>query len=252
MLDTLIFNTRYAFRQFASNRGFALTVIVTAALGIGLNTAMFSVIRGVLLSPLGYHDPGRLVVFANGATPVRFEQTLSSARSYAGLGAYMNGMEDLTFSGEGEPEVLKGARVSANFLDILGVPPLRGRAFLPDEEKPGAPPVALISQELWQRRFAGTPSITGRSITLAGATHTIVGVLPANFQFPFPGVDVWLTKPSEASAIPPPSRPLSPTLRMFGRLKPDVDLTHADAELLVIDRQYDLAHPGMLDSSNSS
>ncbi|HKD78418.1 MAG TPA: ABC transporter permease [Candidatus Angelobacter sp.] len=249
MLETTASDIRYALRQFGRNRGFALTVILTASLGIGLNTAMFSVIRGVLLEPLGYHDPDRLVVFANGATPVRFEETLSSARSYDGLGAYMNGMESLACSGEGEPEVLSGARVSANFLDILAVPPLRGRSFLPDEDKPGAPPVAMISEELWQRRFAGTPSIAGRSITLAGTGYAIVGVLPAKFQFPFPAADVWLPRPSEALAMDPRSRPLSPILRMFGRLKPGVDLAQADAELLVIDRQYDLAHPGMLDSN---
>jgi predicted permease len=251
MLETVAYNLRYALRQFASNRSFALTVILTASLGIGLNTAMFSVIRGVLLSPLGYHDPDRLVVFANGATPIRFEQTLYSARSYDGLGAYMNGMEALAFSGKGEPVVLKGARVSANFLDILGVQPLRGRSFLPDEDKPGAPPVAMISEQLWEQRFTGTPSIQGQTITLAGTAYTIVGVLPAKFQFPFPGADVWLTRPSEASGIPPQSRPLSPVLRIFGRLKPGVDIAHADAELLVIDRQYDLAHPGMLDSNKA-
>lgn len=247
----LAFNIRYALRQFASNRGFALTIILTAALGIGLNTAMFSVIRGVLLSPLGYHDPNRLVVFANGATLIRFEETLASARSYEALGAYMNGMESLAISGEGEPEVLKGARVSANFLDILGVQPLRGRGFLPDEDMPAASPVAMISQELWLRRFAGTPSITGQAITLAGTNYTIVGVLPAKFQFPFPATDVWVTKPVETPAMAPQSRRLSPILRIFGRLKPGIDIAQADAELLVIDRQYDLAHPGMLDSNKA-
>src|SRR5579859_581292 len=251
MVETIASNIRYAFRQFGRNRGFALTVILTVSLGIGLNTAMFSVIRAVLLAPLDYRDPDRLVLFANGATPIRFDETLAAARSYDALGAYSNGMENMAFSGEGQPEVLKGARVSANFLEILGIQPLLGRSFLSEEDKSGAPPVVMISAALWQRRFNESQSIIGRSMTLAGTPYTVVGVLPPKFQFPFSAADVWFPKPSEISAIGPQSRPLSPVLRIFGRLKPDVDIAEANAELIVIDRQYDLAHPGMLDSNKA-
>ncbi len=251
MLETIAFNIRYALRQVVRSRGFALTVILTTSLGIGLNTAMFSVIRAVLLAPLGYRDPGRLVLFANAATPIRFDEALASARSYEGLGAYSSGMENLAFTGEGQPEALKGARVSAAFLDILGVQPLLGRSFFPEEDKPGAAAVAMISANLWQRRFNGSQSVIGKSITLAGAAYTVIGVLPPKFQFPFTAADVWLARPSEMSALSPQSRPISPILRVFGRLKPGVDLSQADAELIVIDRQYDLAHPGMLDSDKS-
>ena len=252
MLEIIASNVRYALRQFGRNPGFTLTVILIVSLGIGLNTAMFSVIRAVLLAPLGYHDPDRLVLFANGATPIRFEQALSSARSYDGLGAYSGGIEDMAFSGDGQPEALKGARVSSNFLDILGVQPLLGRSFYPEEDKSGAPPVVMISAALWQRRFNQSQSILGRSVTLAGTPYTVIGVLPPKFQFPFAAADVWLTRPAESSAIRPQSRPLSPTLRMFGRLKDGIDLSQADSELTLIDRQYDLAHPGMLDSNQSS
>ncbi len=251
MLETIAFNIRYAFRQLARSRGFALTVILTTSLGIGLNTAMFSVIRAVLLAPLDYREPDRLVLFANAATPIRFDETLASARSYEGLGGYASGMEDLAFSGEGLPEALKGARISANFLDILGVQPLLGRTFLPDEDKPGAPAVAMISARLWQRRFNESHSIIGRPVTLGGTAYTVIGVLPPKFQFPFAAADVWLPRPSEWSVISPQSRPLSPVLRMFARLKHGVDISQANAELLVIDREYDLAHPGMLDSDQS-
>jgi predicted permease len=251
MLERIAFNIRYALRQLARSRGFALTVILTISLGIGLNTAMFSVIRAVLLAPLGYHDPDRLVLFANGATPTRFDQILSSAQSYDGLGAYASGMENLAFTGEGLPEALKGTRISANFLDILGVQPLLGRSFLPDEDKPGAPAVAMISAKLWQRRFNESQSIIGRPVTLSGTAYTVIGILPPKFQFPFAAADVWLPRPSELSAISPQSRPLSPVLRMFARLKPGVNISQANAELIVIDREYDLAHPGMLDSDKS-
>jgi predicted permease len=251
MLETIAFNIRYALRQLARSRGFALTVILTISLGIGLNTAMFSIIRAVLLAPLDYRDPDRLVLFANGATPIRFDEVLSSAQSYDGLGAYASGMESMAFSGDGLPEALKGARISANFLDVLGVQPWLGRSFLPEEDKPGAAAVAMISANLWQRRFNGSQSIVGRPVTLAGTAYTVIGVLPPKFQFPFAAADVWLPRPSELSAISPQSRPLSPVLRMFARLKHGVDLSQANAELIVIDRQYDLAHPGMLDSNKS-
>ena len=248
MLEVLALNIRYAFRQFARHRTLAGTVVLTIALGIGLTTAMFSVIRAVLLKPLGYDDPDRLVLLSEGATPIRFEEISASARSYTGVGAYASGREDVDLSGDGQPEVLKGARVSGNFLDILGVRPLLGRSFLPAEDKPGGPAVAMISAELWQRRFNGAPSIIGRAATLAGVSSTVIGVLPATFQFPFAAIDVWLTRPSDWSVIGPQSRRISPILRIFGRLRPGVDLQRANTELAVLDHQYAVAHPTMLDA----
>jgi len=239
-------DARYALRQLRKNPAFSVTVVFSVALGIGANTAMFSVIRAVLLEPLGYGDPDRLVLLTEGATPIRFDEIAATARSYTGLGAY-SGREDLAISGDGEPEMLKGSRVSGSFLDILGVRPLLGRGFFAAEDKPGAAPVAMISAELWQRRFGGELSIIGRSVTLAGTAYTIVGVLPARFQFPSAGTDVWLTRPSEWSVIDVKSRPISPSLHMFGRLRPGVSLQQASEELTLIDHQYDVAHPGMLD-----
>jgi len=240
---------KYAVRTMRKTPVLSVAVLVTVALGIGGNTAMFSVIRAVLLEPLGYRDPDRLVLLTNGATPIRFDEMVSSARSYDGLGAYASGREDIALSGDGQPEVLRGARVSGNFLDILGVQPLLGRSFLPAEDKPSAPAVAMISTELWQRRFNGAPSIMGRSVTLAGMAYTIIGVLPPKFQFPFAATDVWLARPSEWSILDPQSRRISPILHIFGRLKSSVDISKADAELLVIDHHYEAPNPGMLDSN---
>jgi predicted permease len=251
MLEIFAFNVRYALRQFARNRAFTVAVMLTIALGIGLNTAMFSVIRAVLLEPLGYRAPERLVLLSNAATPIRFEEMLASAHSYDGLGAFSGGREDLALSGDGRPEVLRGSQVSGNFLDILGIRPLLGRGFLPAEDKPGAPAVAMISAELWRQRFNGTPSILGRSMTLAGTAYTIIGILPAKFQFPRARTDVWLTQPSEWSAIEPVSRRISPIMHIFGRLKPGVDIEAANTELAVIDNQYAAAHPAMVDTDKS-
>jgi len=227
---------------------FSLGVVLTIAVGIGANTAMFSVIRAVLLKPLEYREPDRLVQVSGGATPVRLEEMTAASRSYSAMGAYAGGFEDMALSGSGEPEVVKGARVSADFLDILGVKPLQGRSFFAAEDKPGASPVAMISSELWRRRFGRDPSIVGATVIFAGVPTTIVGVLPPGFQFPLVGADVWLTKPTEWSAISPKSRPLSPTLAIFARLRPGVDIQQANAELKVLNRQYATAHPGMLDA----
>ena len=201
-LETLWQDVKYALRSMHKAPGFSIAVVLIVALGIGANTAMFSVIRGVLLKPLGYRDPGRVVLLADGATPIRFHDFLQGAHSYTDVGAYAVTAEQMALSGIGRPEVLSGARVSANFLHILGVNPLLGRSFLPEEDKAGGPAVAMISSELWQRRFGGSPSAVGKTADLAGTPYTIIGVLPPRFQFPFPQTDVWVTQPSELSVIP--------------------------------------------------
>ena len=250
-MNNLIQDLRYALRQLRKNAGFTAVALLTLSLGIGANTAIFSVVHAVLLKPLGYHDPDRVVLVTEGATPVRFEELLAASRSYTEIGSFA-GPEDMALSRVAEPRVLKSARVSANFLRILEVSPLVGRSFLPEEDKPGAPEVAMISAELWREQFHGDRSIAGRTVTLAGMPRTIIGVLPAGFQFPFSGTDMWVTRPSEWSVIPPQGRPLSPTLSVFGRLKPQVAIQQATAELAVLDRQYAAAHPGMLDAKPDS
>ena len=247
-METVRFNVRYALRQFGRNRGFAVTVVLTIALGIGLNTAMFSVIRAVLLAPLGYADPGRLVTMTDSVTPVQYEQLRAGSRTLAGVGAYLGGHEELALSGGGVPEALKGARVSANFLEILGTVPAMGRGFFASEDKPGGAAVAMISTSLWRRRFGADPAVVGRTMMLGGVSYTIVGVLPARFQFPFAENDFWLTRPAEWSSMAERSRPMSPILHLFGRLRPGVTIGQADAEMRVLHEAYAAGHPAMLDA----
>ncbi len=243
ILDILSRDLLHTLRVMRNNPAFAATAVLTLALGIGANTAMFSVVRAVLWKPLAYADPDRLVLLSGGATQTHFEELRAAARSYSAIGEFRGIIENVTLSGGGSfPEVLKEARVSANFLSILGVEPLLGRGFRSAEEEPAGPPVALISAELWRRRFGGNPSIAGHSANFGAAPFTIIGVLPAGFQFPSPGIDVWLTKPSELV------RPLSPILSVFARLRPDVNIAQASAELAVLQRQYMKAHPAMLDA----
>ncbi len=251
ILHTTWQDARHAMRALRKNPAFTATAVLTLALAIGGNTAMFTVIRAVLLNPLAYPEPDRLVRMSGGATPTRFDEMKATAHSFSGLGAFTS-QENIALAGDGEPEVLKGSRVSAGFLRILGADPVLGREFRPEEDSPGGVPVAMISTELWQRRFAGDPQIVGKVVSLAAAPSTIIGVLPPRFQFPFPGLDVWMTAPAESPLFPGKSRALSPFLSVFGRLRSGVSLEQANAELKVIHHRYAMAHPAMLDSKPRS
>ena len=154
-------DTRYALRTIRRRPGFASAVILTLALSIGGATAMFTVIRAVLLKPLAYRDPDRLVRIAGGATVSRFTEMRSAAHSFTDIGAY-TGWDDVILSGGAEPEVLKGAYVSESFLRILGTSPLLGRGFRPAEDSAGGAPVVLIGADLWRRRFGADPSMPAK------------------------------------------------------------------------------------------
>jgi predicted permease len=249
-LASLRQDLRFAARMIARRPGFSAAIVLTVALGIGANTAFFSVIRAVLLRPLAYTDPQKLVLLTRSATPIHVDEFRAAARSYTETGVYSGGAEQLALTGRGEPEVVSAARVSSNFLSILGVVPALGRSFLPAEDRIGGPNVAIISTRLWRQHFGSDPSVLGHTATLAGMPYTIVGVLPPRFAFPFAGAntDVWITRPIEWSLMPLKSRPLSPYLHIFGRLKPEIDLQQANAELAVLNRQYAAAHPAMLDA----
>ena len=238
----------HTLRMLRKNPGFAVTAVATLALGIGGNTAMFSVVRAVLLRPLAFRDPDRLVRIGV-STPVRYDETRQAQRSFSDFGAYSGIPENLTLSGGAEPEALVVVRISANFLHVLGVDPLLGRSFLPDEDSPGGAPVVMIAASLWQRRFGADPQVVGKTVTLDATVYTIVGVLPPGFDFPLPAASVWLPRPAEPSAIPPQSRPMSSILTAVARLGPGVSMQQAAAELRVLSEQYAKAHPGMLDAA---
>jgi predicted permease len=242
LFDVLAQDLRYALRTMRKQPAFAVMILLTLAFSIGANAAIFTVIRFVLLRPLHYQDPDRLVQITGGATPIRYDEIRAGARSYRGIGAYLGQVQEVAISGGPAPESLKQARVSANFLSILGSDPLLGRGFLADEDKPEGARTALISAGLWQRRFGGDPQILGRTITLAGTPHLVVGVMSGDFQFPFSGIDVWVPRPAENVTQ------FSPLLVVFGRLAPGVSLQQATAELSVVNHQYAVAHPGMLDT----
>lgn len=257
LAGTVWSDVRYALRMARKAPLFTGCAVFILGLGIGGNTALFSIVRAVLLAPLGYYDPGRLVSITldNPQRKVqdgpfslgRLEEMRATARSFEGIGAFLRVPENVTLSGAGDPEALRVARVSGNFLNVLGVRPVLGRGFLPAEDSPGAAPVAMISARLWNRRFGGDPTIGGKAATLDATPHTIVGVLPEGFAFPFAGIDVWVTRPAEPTAIPSRFWPSITVLLGFARLGPQVSLEQARAELDVLNRQYVAAYPGRLD-----
>ncbi len=251
---------RYAWRLLLKSPVFTVVAVLTLALGIGGNTTMFSAIRAILLKPLNYRDsnqllqvtvdyPGRpgFVSF----TPIRLEE-MRAAPSLAELGSFLVAPLNLSLSSGAEPEALRGARVSANFLHILGMEPALGRGFLPEEDQTGRPPVVLIGWDLWHRRFAGDPAIAGKAVTLDSTPYTIVGVLPADFQFPFAGLDVWFPNPFAVPLAPPQFWPSSPAQIGFARLKGSASLGQARAELNGLSHRYVLAHPELGDADPAS
>src|SRR5437899_1996282 len=189
---------KFAFRQLSKNPGFTAVAVLTLALGIGANTAIFSFVNAILLRPLPYKDADRLVIVyenyrANGwlknavAAPL-LEVWRKQSTVFEGLGARPWSSASLPLTGPGSPEILAGTRVSANVFGLLGVKPTLGRDFLPEEETFGKHHVVLLSHELWQRRFGGDTNIIGRSITLNSEPKTVVGIMPPETHFPRGGM----------------------------------------------------------------
>ncbi|MCL5670273.1 MAG: ABC transporter permease, partial [Acidobacteria bacterium] len=240
-LETLWQDLRYGLRQLRRNPGFTVVAILTLALGIGANTAIFSVVDAVLLRSLPYKDPAHLLwtTFQNPKSDLHRSAvphpTYFAWRDqndvFSGIAAtHFTG--EFTLKGAGIPERIPGMSVSANFFSVLGVELLRGRSFTPEEDRPGGPRAAILSYGLWQSRYAHDPSILGRPIMLDDKDYSVVGVLPASFKFPTSGrqpqVFVPLAAPTDASSA-------IWFLGVIARLKPGVTLAQAEADLSLID-----------------
>lgn len=231
---------RYAVRTLLRNPGFSCVTLVTLALGIGANSAVFTVANAVLLKPLPYTQAGRLIWIEEvrpqlGARVpgAHFLDWQEYSRVTDGIAAYTDGA--WTLIGTDEPERLEGYRVSASLFPTLGVEMLLGRAFLPIEDRPAGERVAIISHSLWQRQFNGDPSIVGRSIRLEQQDHRVVGVLPPTFRFFAPG-EVWL--PLVLDDAQEQGNTGFSTLSVFARLRPGVSRDQAAAEFEHIKRTY--------------
>jgi putative ABC transport system permease protein len=241
---------RYALRTLAKNPAFTSIAIVAIALGIGANSVIFSAVDAVLLRPLPFKNPGQLVmIWENAAhmgfpkdtpSPANFLDWEKQATSFTGMAAITESSFNLT--GVGEPERLDGRRVSANLFQLLGVPALLGRTFVPDDDKPGTH-VVLLSYSLWQRRFGSDPGIIGRAIALNGKSYTVIGVMPRSMQLPTAGN--WKNQVWVPIAFPPEEAAQrgSHFLEVIARMKPGVTLKQAAAEMDTIAARLEQQYP---------
>jgi predicted permease len=237
---------RFGFRQLRKSPGFVWTTITIFGLGVGITTAAFSVIDGVLLRPLPYQDPDRLVWIHDGMTQEDtsgwsacmkdFLLWRARSKSFQNLAAFTG--DRLTLTGDGRAEELGGADVSAGFFATLGVRPLLGRTFAADADQPGRESEALISERLWREKYAGRDDVLNKSITLDGRPVTVIGIMPSSFQFRLPDVDVWQILP-----LAPPVRRGPFIFRGVARLKQGVSLAQANAEMAGLARQVELTDP---------
>jgi len=241
-------DVRYGLRSLAKNPGFTAVAVLALALGIGANSAIFSVVNAILLRPLPYKDPDRLVMVwedrsKNGYprdTPAagNFHDWREQNQVFEGMAAVANQSFNLT--GSGEPERVDGRRVSANLFQLLGVEPLHGRRFLPEEDQPGAGRVVVLSHGLWQRRFGSDPQVLGSQLTLDGESHTVVGVMPADFRFPSPEDQMWVPIAFNSQEAANRGRHF---LQVYARLKPGVGLEQARAEMDTIAARLQQQYP---------
>ena len=249
-MSTLWQDLRYGMRVLLKQRGFTLVAALALALGIGANTAIFSVVNAVLLRPLPFPEPGRLLVVwtdhrARGgpevewASPEEFEDWRGQNSVFERMAGYTGWGPTLT--GQGEPEQLSGAAVSADMFPLFGVEPALGRGFLPEEDRRGAERVVVLGHGLWQRRFGADPGVIGRVITLGGEGHTVVGVMPAGFKSPLqPRAELWRTL---RPALGPGCGRGCIVLRVVARLRPGVPLERARAEMSTIARRLEAQYP---------
>jgi putative ABC transport system permease protein len=245
-MDTLWKDLRFGMRMLAKNPGFTLVAIMALALGIGANTAIFSVVNGVLLRPLPFPEPGRLLQVWETDTkeggdytvsPVNYRDWLEQSRTLEFMASYR--YENLILTGADQPQRISGVGVTADFFRVLGLEPAQGRMLTEEDDQPGAAPVALMSHSLWQRHFAADPDLVGSTILLNSVAHTVVGILPPELRFPNSGVHVWRPMRLDYSQYGRGSH----FLFTIARMGPDVSLQQAQVEMDGIAARLEQAFP---------
>jgi len=241
MLEGLLADLSYGLRQLRLNPGFALTAVLTLALGIGANISLFSVIRNVLLKPLAYREPERLMRVWMDNRRLQMREDWASYLNYLDykrLGTSFESMAaftepSLNLTGDGEPERIRGAFAEAALFDVLGVKPIQGRLFTKEEETAGKDAVVVIGWGLWQRRFGGG-DVTGKVLDFDGRRLTIIGVMPAGFAFPAKKSEFW----SPLVIRGQPGR-VGYFLQMIARLKPGVTPVQAETQMDLVGKQLE-------------
>jgi putative ABC transport system permease protein len=259
-MQTLMRDLKFAARMLRRNPAFALIAVMTLALGIGANAAIFSVVNAVLLQPLPYQNPGALLSLSAinlqtktggiNASFTKFTQIHDQSRTLEGIAAYYG--TTLSLVTDREPEAINAARVSRDFFSVLGVSPVWGRDFLPEEEATGMGDVAIISDGFWHSHYAADIRALGKSLTLDGKPAIIIGILPARFGFPlqYPEPDVWLPRVSDPTfLLPEQVRSGAGYLNIIARLRGGETLARAQAELDTINARYRSQFTGFVDST---
>ncbi len=247
-MNTLWQDLRYGARTLLQRRGFAMAAILTLALGIGANSAIFTVVNAVLLRPLPYPEPEQLCKVNRVDTrtarlgartsPLNFLDWRSRSQSFEDLGGYLDSTT-FNLSGGAEPERIKGSLVSDTLFPAIGVSPALGRNFLPEEDSKGGSGVAILSHQLWARRFNSDHHILGRILTLDGRPHTVVGVMPPGFDFPSSEIMVWVP----FGIVYEDGGRGNYFVDVIGRLNPGVSLEQAQAEMVAIAAGLEREHP---------
>jgi putative ABC transport system permease protein len=247
MMDALWHDLRYGARMLLKKPGFTVIAVMTLALGIGANTAIFSAVNALLLRPLPVADIDRLVfgfALRDGfdpfwTSPLEYAAYREQSRSFTNSGVGIQRFFHLI--GRNEPERLRGAAVMTDYLNTLGIKPVVGRSFTHEEDQPGGPAVALVGYGLWQRRFGGDSGIVGQSLNLDGQHYTVLGVMPPGFDMPY-AAELWVPMQINIQSLPLEQRVINNN-EMVARLKPGVSLEQADAELKGIARQVEDEYP---------
>ncbi|MBS1854687.1 MAG: ABC transporter permease [Acidobacteria bacterium] len=248
-METLLQDLKQSLRAFGKSPGFTLAAVAALTLGIGANTAIFSVVNSVLLKPAPFPDPDRIVFFMNtspegsgrGASPAKFQHWREQTDVVEDVSAFRTGVVNLT--GIGFPEQLRSAQVSADFFRLFGATPLRGRTFSPEEDLPGGDKVVLLSYAFWNRRFAADPAIVGKSIQIGGAPYQVIGIVNRDFDFRDfgPATDVFVP-----FQLDPRPTDQGHYFQAAGRLKPGVTLEQARARIKLSAEDYRRKYPQVL------
>src|SRR5579864_852709 len=247
---------RFGIRMLLKSPGFTALALITLALGIGANTTIFSVVNSVLLRALPYQNPSRIVQlsdlypatggFITSSFP-KFTFLRDHARSFSAFAAVTFGRFQIAGPAPAEPAEAQGVRVAVDFFKVLGAKPALGRAFFDEEERPGRNAVAVISNALWQNRFGSDPAAIGKTVTVDGSPTTIVGIMPAGFNFP-DGIELWLPGVFQHQVITQAQIQRGASyLLYYARLADGVDIHSAQAEISALSGQYDESHVGFGD-----
>jgi putative ABC transport system permease protein len=254
-LHSVVADSRFALRQLRKSPAFTTVAILTLALGIGANTALFSVINAVLLRPLPFHDPGRLVAVASidlknpesggDISYPAFQDWRSQSHSFDAMSVW--NVTSLTYTGGDQPESIRSAEISANLFSLLGISPVLGRTFTQEEDQPGEDQAPVVlSYEFWQSHFGGDPAVAGRSLTLDNDKYAVVGVMPAGFQFPIRSdrVELWITIAHDLKGKYAMAKERGASyLQVVGRLKPGVAIAQAQSDVHLIQQRLNQQYP---------